>query len=90
MNILKSMTTTVHLPDPLLERIDRKASELGISRNRLVIRAIERLLEEESAWSDSFLAELDEAARDRDAHPAIEAMRADIRRSRTRKRAPRL
>ncbi|MGH9199830.1 MAG: ribbon-helix-helix protein, CopG family [Vicinamibacterales bacterium] len=33
------MPTTVHIPDPLLKSVDRRAKALGISRNRLVVRA---------------------------------------------------
>jgi hypothetical protein len=36
------MPTTVHIPDPLLKSVDRRAKALGISRNRLVVRALEQ------------------------------------------------
>jgi hypothetical protein len=36
------MLTTVHIPDPLLKSVDRRAKALGISRNRLVVRALEQ------------------------------------------------
>jgi hypothetical protein len=32
------MATAVHIPDPLLKSVDRRAKALGISRNRLVVR----------------------------------------------------
>jgi hypothetical protein len=35
------MPTTVHIPDPLLNSVDRRAKALGISRNRLVVRALD-------------------------------------------------
>ena len=36
------MPTSVHLPKPLLEAVDRRARALQISRNQLVVRALER------------------------------------------------
>jgi metal-responsive CopG/Arc/MetJ family transcriptional regulator len=33
--------TTIHIPDPLLERVDARAKTLGISRNRLILEALE-------------------------------------------------
>ena len=36
------MPTTVHIPDPLLKSVDRRAKALGISRNRLVVHALEQ------------------------------------------------
>lgn len=36
--------TSVHLPDDLLDRLDREASRLGMSRNRLIVQACERAL----------------------------------------------
>ena len=38
------MATTVHIPDQLLKSVDRRAKALGISRNRLVVRALEATL----------------------------------------------
>ena len=36
------MPTTVHIPNPLLQSVDRRARARGISRNRLVVRALEQ------------------------------------------------
>jgi len=52
------MPTTVHIPKPLLEAVDRKARALRISRNRFVVRAIERELNHASEWSPGFFDRL--------------------------------
>jgi len=49
------VATTVHIPPRLLASAQRRASALGISRNRLIIRALERELGEAEAWSREFL-----------------------------------
>ena len=56
MNIF--MPTTVHIPDPLLKSVDRRAKALGISRNRLVIRALEQAVRVRSGWAPEFLERL--------------------------------
>jgi predicted transcriptional regulator len=52
------MPTTVHIPDPLLKSVDRRAKALGISRNRLVVRALEQAVSVRSAWAPEFLERL--------------------------------
>jgi metal-responsive CopG/Arc/MetJ family transcriptional regulator len=52
------MPTTVHIPDPLLKSVDRRAKALGISRNRLVVRALEQAVSVRSAWPPEFLEHL--------------------------------
>ena len=49
------MPTTVHIPDELLAALDRRAAELGTSRNRLIVRAVEESLQRRSSWPPSFL-----------------------------------
>jgi hypothetical protein len=58
INIL--MPTSIHLPKPLLEAVDRKARALRISRNQLVLRALEREVGEGSDWSPGFFERLAE------------------------------
>ncbi len=53
MSIL--MPTSVHLPPPLLAAVDRRARRMRISRNRLIVQALERELARDSAWSPGFL-----------------------------------
>jgi predicted transcriptional regulator len=52
------MPTTVHIPDPLLKSVDRRARALGISRNRLVVRALEQAVSVRSGWAPEFLQRL--------------------------------
>lgn len=52
------MATTVHIPDPLLKSVDRRARALGISRNRLVVRALEQAISVRSGWAPEFLQRL--------------------------------
>ena len=69
------MPTSVHIPKPLLDAVDRKATCLRISRNRLIVRALERELTQGSDWSPHFFEEL--AQVDDDVAPAVdEALRA--------------
>lgn len=56
------MPTSVHLPGPLLQAVDRKARALRISRNQLVIRALEREVQEGSDWTPGFFEQLSDSA----------------------------
>lgn len=84
------MTTTVHLPADLLESVDRQARELGMSRNRYIIRALESALDSETRWSPRFVGELEAARSDEEGREALEEMRAVLSKSRTRKDPPEL
>ena len=48
-------TTSVRLPDELIEALDRRAEALGLSRSQLIIQAIEKAIAESSEWSPKFL-----------------------------------
>ena len=52
------MATTVHLPQDLLDAVDRKAHALRMSRNRLIRRALEREVAGGTEWSPGFLERL--------------------------------
>jgi len=52
------MPTSVHLPKALLEAVDRKARALRISRNQLVVRALEHELQAGADWSPDFFERL--------------------------------
>jgi hypothetical protein len=52
------MPTTVHIPVALLKSVDRRAKALGMSRNRLIIRALERAVTERADWEPEFLERL--------------------------------
>jgi hypothetical protein len=71
----------------LLDQVDERARHLGISRNRLIVRALEKEMLE-SAWPSSFFDQF------RQADPVlvrtIAEMEKAIVRSRRSKKAPRL
>ena len=84
MNIF--MATTVHIPPPLLKAVDRRAKALGISRNRLVVRALEQAISERSAWAPEFLQRLRTV--DRDTIDAADELLAAVKHAR-RSKTPR-
>ena len=53
------MPTSVHIPKPLLVAVDRKARALKISRNRLIVQALEREIAQDSNWSPDFFDRLE-------------------------------
>jgi predicted transcriptional regulator len=77
------MATSIHLPKPLLEAVDRRARALRISRNRLVVRALERELKEGNDWSPGFFERLAET--DRETKEAVDELVEAVRRARTSK-----
>ena len=84
------MSTTVHLPAELLASVDRRARELDMSRNRYVVRALERALATETEWSATFVAELAAAGDDGAGRRELEELRAAVAAARTRKGPPAL
>jgi metal-responsive CopG/Arc/MetJ family transcriptional regulator len=52
------MPTSVHIPKPLLAAVDKKAKTLKISRNRLILQALEREVTAGESWSPEFFARL--------------------------------
>ena len=82
------MSTTVHLPPNLLESVDHRAQELGVSRNRYIIRALERAVATETRWSPRFMEALSEARSDEEGRATLEEMTAAITTRRTRKAPP--
>jgi predicted transcriptional regulator len=79
------MSTSVRLPRKLLERVDRRAQELGVSRNLFIRRAIERGLEAEASWSPALLKLLGDAASNFEGANAVDEMMNGIASRRTRK-----
>lgn len=82
------MATTVHVPPALLAAVDRRARALDVSRNRLIIRALERELREGADWSPGFFDRVADV--DADTAAAVDELDAAIRRGRRSKPAPRL
>jgi predicted transcriptional regulator len=82
------MPTSIHLPKPLLDAVDRRARSQGVSRSKWIVRALERELEAGGGWSEGFFDRLTDAEDGTAA--AVDELLASIRRTRTRKPAPRL
>jgi hypothetical protein len=53
------MPTSVHIPKPLLVAVDRRARALKISRNKLIVQALEKEVASGSSWSPDFFARLE-------------------------------
>lgn len=80
-------STTIHIPPPLLAALDAKAKARGVSRNRLIVQALERSLDDDANWDEDFLEMLRkpvEAAAARD----LDQMMENIVNQRTRKSPP--
>ena len=82
------MATSVHLPKSLLQALDRRAQTLRISRNRLIVKALERELAESSEWSSGFFEEL--AQIDAATQEAVDEMLIQVRGHRSSKGPPKL
>ena len=48
--------TSVHLPESMLEELDRLAAERGMSRNRLIVESCRRVVEERSCWPEGLFS----------------------------------
>ena len=82
------MSTTIHLRAELLTAVDRQARDLDISRNRYIIRALERALTAETEWSAGFVDELAAARVDAEGRRALVELTAAVAARRTRKEPP--
>jgi hypothetical protein len=80
--------TSVHIPARLLEALDRRARLLGVSRNRVIVHALERELESSARWSPGFFEAL--ANVQRGDPEAIDELVHDVRARRTAKAPPKL
>jgi hypothetical protein len=78
------MPTTVHIPPALLKAVDRRAKALRVSRNRLIVRALERAVSERSGWAPEFLDRLRET--DDETAAAVDDLIVAVRRARRSKR----
>jgi hypothetical protein len=82
------MATSIHIPKPLLEAMDRKARALKISRNRLIVRALERELKPGADWSPGFFQQLGTV--DAETALAVDELLASVRQARKSKPPRRL
>jgi metal-responsive CopG/Arc/MetJ family transcriptional regulator len=77
------MPTTVHIPAALLKSVDRRAKALGLSRNRLIVRALEQAVSERSGWAPEFLEQLRNV--DRETSAAVDELLAAVKQARRSK-----
>jgi len=77
------MATTVHIPPALLKSVDRRARALGVSRNRLIVRALERAVSERVEWAPEFLDRLRRV--DDDTRAAVDDLLTEVTRARRSK-----
>lgn len=77
------MPTTVHIPAALLKSVDRRAKALGVSRNRLIIRALETAVIERPGWAPEFLAQLRNV--DRETSDAVDELLTAVNQARRSK-----
>jgi len=80
------MPTTVHVPPALLKSVDRRAKALGISRNRLIVRALEQMASDRSGWAPEFIQRL--RTINHDTVEAVDALARQVKRARRSKRPP--
>ena len=84
-------STSVHLPPGLLARLDRLAVRSGVSRNRLVVRALEEMVARSGGewpadfFSNEHLSAADLAQLRKGAKELLESVRAGRR---SKKAAP--
>jgi len=82
------MPTSVHLPTELLEAVDKRARALKISRNQLVVRALEREVRGGNDWSPGFFETL--ASSSPELTKDVDDLLAHVRQTRHSKSARRL
>jgi len=82
--------SSVHFPETTLKRLDREAKRTRSSRNRLIVKACERYLDEaevEGGWPPGFFDPLPEIEQ-RELAAAQNEMDEAIRVSRTSRKRP--
>ncbi len=84
------MTTTIHVPAKLLDRIDSRAKALGVSRNRVILTALEASLAGREDWPPELIAMLTQPPDAKTADLFDATMRAALKRRSRPRRAPRL
>jgi len=70
------MATSVHIPKPLLQAVDRRARALKMSRNKLIIQALEREVTAGADWPEGFFEKL--GATDDELRAAVDEMASAI------------
>lgn len=77
------MATSVHIPKPLLEAVDRRARALKVSRNKLIVQALEREVTAGADWPAGFFEKLEKG--NAEVARAVDDMSKAIRASRKSK-----
>lgn len=77
------MPTTIHIPAALLKAVDRRAKALRVSRNRLVVRALEQAVDERTSWTPEFLDRLRDV--DSETVAAVDELLTTVRQARRSK-----
>jgi hypothetical protein len=77
------MATSIHIPEPLLEAVDREAHALDVSRDHLIVRTLEKELAPDSDWSPGFFEKLSEV--DPETAEAVDELLTSVRRARRSK-----
>ena len=77
------MPTTVHIPAHLLKSVDRRAKALGVSRNRLIVSALERAVNDAQGWAPEFLEKLRNV--DDETVAAVDDLVTDVKQARRSK-----
>jgi hypothetical protein len=80
--------TSIRLPEELVGALDRRAAALGLTRTQLIVQAVERALEEYSAWSPAFLKAIGTPRPELE--ESVDEMMRAIRARRSRSDVPRL
>lgn len=81
------MPTTIHIPKPLLEKVDARAKALRMSRNRLIVLALEEKLTPPRQWPEDVLRIL-QAPVDRPMAEQIDRMLESIHAGRRSRKRP--
>jgi hypothetical protein len=68
-----------------LKSVDRRAKALGVSRNRLIVRALEQAVSERSRWAPEFLDRLRNV--DRETSAAVDQLLGAVKQARRSKEA---
>jgi metal-responsive CopG/Arc/MetJ family transcriptional regulator len=82
------MPTTVHIPADLLKSVDRRAKALGVSRNRLIVRALQQAVSERTGWAPEFLSKLRDV--DDETAAAVDELLLHVKQARRSKQPPKL
>ncbi len=79
-------TTSVRLPDDLIEALDERAAARGVTRSQLIVEAVERALADRSVWSPGFLKAIGTPRPDLE--ESVDELMKAIRDRRSRSEAP--